>query len=566
MGSSNLLQSLRAGGAELYLYSVCNGIELPDGLLIDTVSLDKFVVYGSKIKWTSFCEIAAPVYLSSKANLSPYPYLPVLLDEWHHLINNHDGLVQSYWRFGVYSVLLSYGGVFVITLMLTVIVFLNVRTKPHRFGSTMLKLSTIIASINISYFMGKGLKKVSDIEHKYGYISFNVIIKLATSDTTVATLNVISVFTAKLCQVDIVSRFFRRSQEQKVIFLFGVFVVCVSLVLTCISTYTTLATIDNTSLDILSPFVLLFDVTLATCYACLVIGHMWSCYRLFYKDVQLIILTLVTLIAILLSPTLFLADISRRWLSNFSSFINPTLYTCAIVMVWTWSDRINQSKNAAQAGSILGKPIYEEEQVNYNFAYYSAPHNDETSLETDDPESIMLNDMFSNSPTPSQGWRSEHSDHSSFTPKQNSTGISFPAASNQVQFQARPSYSDRIVNISKKGATSINQRFKLFTPKLSKKSEEESSRDNSMDRVRKRLGLNNTRQEYIYKSKDIIFESEEEEDDDEEENSSSSDDQDNNTIELGNRISFEEEGNLITDSQSQESTAATDILSMDSAF
>ncbi|KAL3240077.1 Rim21p [Nakaseomyces bracarensis] len=560
-------QPLREGGPNKTVYSTCSGIRIPDGILVDTVNLDKLVTYGNDIIWQSFCVRNGPAYLVAKTNLSPYPYLPVIINEWHHLIVS-DSFVQGYWRFGLFSILLSYSTIFVITLFLTVIVFLDVRSKPYRFGSTLLKLSAILASVNMSYFIGASMVRIEKIESRQGHASVDVLIQLATTDTTVATLNIISVFTAKMCQVDIVSRLFQRVQEQRMIMAIGVFLVCVSLVLTCISTYTTLAEINNISLAIMTPFVLLFDVTLATCFACLIIAHICTSYRLFYKNIQMLILTILTFISVLLSPAFFLADIGNKWLSNFSTIINPTLYTCAIVLVWTWLDRISHLKNILQSSSILGKPIYEEEQANYNFAYYLGPQIHENSLDTDEPESIMLNDMFSNSPTP-MPWRSDRSeDSSSNKPVNSTTGISFPTSNNQVHFQTRTTISDRMFNILTDGTNTVKQKYRKSSlkDKSMNKKKDTYSEEHSIDKVRKRLGLNDTRQEYIYKTKDIIFESDEE-------NGHCTDHDD---ISDGNNNNIDDddvEGHIYTysnDSQheieSENESATTEILSMNSSI
>lgn len=499
---------LRTPGPKHYKYKICDGIDLGDGLVIDPLNLDSLVVYAKNVKWSSFCDYGVPLYLAADTMDTPYEYPPIIMNDWRWFIFN-DHYFGKYWGYGLYTILMVYSTIFVITVALTVLSFLTVNKGPYKITSLLLKLSSVLASTSIIYFLTSALSTISRQQEHYGVANGNVFGTLLNSNLVIATLNLLSMFFYKLCQVSIVARLFERKLEWRIVVFVGGIMSIVSFIISAIVSYTDRVGIRNDNLVTLSPFGLLFDIALETCFAFIIVTNVWGTRKTWVSHLQMWYLALLTIAIVLLSPAMFLADVGTGLLSAYAATVSPLLYTMSTFVAWEWLERIHILKKAAQVKSLLGQKIYEDEQEGYNFAYYSV--NNESNLDTNSDSHISLyNDMFRSSEQFSNVGSNLSSKESSSLPAQmNSTGISFPTAVNQVEFQKRKSFLDHLTNFTYSRPYKIYKKSKSIIQLRKRNSEtvknERSNEELSIEKVRRRLGLTNERREYVYNTKDIVF-------------------------------------------------------------
>lgn len=106
----------------------------------------------------------------------------------------------------------------------------------------------------------------------------------------------------------------------------------------------------------------------------------------------MMILTLLALIIVLLQPGFFVADVANIWVDDLSEIFNTTCYVGSAVIVWEWVDHILILERKVQAQSVLGRPVYEDDQEDYHFAKYALKVQDAISRDSETGESGSRND------------------------------------------------------------------------------------------------------------------------------------------------------------------------------
>lgn len=349
-------------------YSSCQGVQLDEGVLIWNKLPDKFA-YIKSLVFTSNCQDGTPLYSSFVELEDGCPYLPIVAFDWNSYINN-DGYTGPF-KYSIYSVIYSVTANFIITVFLTVIVFINVPTKPSRKASYILKLGALLASLNLSIFVIRVWKNIAENYTYNGYVSSTSFLNLLWGDKVFAGIDLVVVFLLQISQVQIVMRFFDRMQEKRMVFYFGLFLILVTQILWVIPTLSPVPTKDSDSdIDILPPFVYLFRIALSTCYASVICFHVLTKKSLCFRG-RMIFLTLLTIFTVFLHPTFFIVDVSNLWIDDLSEIFNTTCYLASTVIVLEWTNRIHTMERKIHAASVLGRPIYEDEEQNFHFAIYA---------------------------------------------------------------------------------------------------------------------------------------------------------------------------------------------------
>ncbi|CDO91861.1 unnamed protein product [Kluyveromyces dobzhanskii CBS 2104] len=349
-------------------YPSCKGVKLDEGILIWNKLPNKFAFIESLV-FASTCEDGSPLYSSFVELQDGCPYLPVVNYDWNNFINS-DGYSGPF-KYSIYSIIYSVTVNLIITVFLTVIVFINIPTKPSRKASYILKLGALLASLNLLIFV---VRVLNDVAEKYtykGYVSSLSFLNLLWADKVFAGIDLVVVFLLQISQVQIVMRFFDRIQERRMVLYFGLFLIIVTQLLWVIPTFSPVPIEDSDSdIDILPPFVYLFRIALSTCYASVICFHVLTKKSLCFRG-RMIFLTLLTLVAVLLHPAFFIVDVSNLWIDDLSEIFNTTCYLAATVIVLEWTNKIHTLERKIQAASVLGRPIYEDEEQNFHFAIYA---------------------------------------------------------------------------------------------------------------------------------------------------------------------------------------------------
>lgn len=504
---------------EGHIYSSCGQLDLGNGLLVGDI-LSGIVSYVDDVKFQSYCEEGLPVYNAAKITDSSFHYPEVVEQDWQYYITSGDTMNGSF-SYGIYPVVLSFTANFVITVFLTLLTFINIKGKQYRHASRLLKIGSIITSINIVIFVTRALKTLNEFHDKNGVATTQNIMTLFTSDLTFSILDLISVFLLQLCQVMIVIRLFPRDLEKRIVFFLGVSLVLVANILWAIPQFADSIHDKEQHWEILSPFVYLFRIAVAASYASTIIFYGILKRRFCFASSQMAILTALTALVVLLQPALFLADVSNVWLSGVGELFNTTCYVGSTSIVWEWLERLGLGERKEQAQSILGRPIYEDEQRHYHVAKYALrvqnaltyaePHID------DDDNGMKLEMISSASLLPGSGTAgSLENSGINYTQSINSKvlkGHSVERESvNQVKFKQQQSFKEatqqRITQVCDRILYYTDQAIlkSLGTLSLSSKSTANSAKREAM--VRKRIGLDRPNEVYIYSTKDVVFESE----------------------------------------------------------
>ncbi|KAM3165292.1 pH-response regulator protein palH/RIM21 [Lachancea thermotolerans] len=490
-------------------YQSCGGIDLGNGVLIWKNKWQP-VAYFDSVRFTSYCDEGNPVYSSLKRNRLSFPYSNALQRDWHTFITS--GNDRGPFKYSIYAIIMSFTTNFVITLFLTVIVFITIRQKPHRGASNLLKLGSTLASVNLAIFISKALKVLHQ-DHIYkGVVSTERVLDLLWMDLTFTCLDLLVVLICQLCQVQIIMRLFSRVKEKRTVFLVGVTLSIISQVLWAIPTLAQSIndnfsglSYDADGLTLLSPFVYLFRIALAASYACIICFNMFNKRHLCFLYQRMMILTLLALIIVLLQPGFFVADVANIWVDDLSEIFNTTCYVGSAVIVWEWVDHILILERKVQAQSVLGRPVYEDDQEDYHFAKYALKVQDAISRDSETGESGSRNDT-ANSGTEEQRVRWQYGDD---TPPRDTNKVEFnePQPLKNVILEKCSRIWDGMIYYTDHF---IVKGLVIKTLSIHSKSSSDDHRKRKA-KVRRRIGLDRPNEVYVYATRDVVFDSDEDE-------------------------------------------------------
>lgn len=480
------------------LYGTCSGLDLGSGVLL-WKDPQQPIAYFDSIKFRSYCDESRPVYSSFRKTENSFEYLDEIAADWAIFMSDKNENGQ--YKYSIYAITLSFTANFVITLFLTVIVFVAIRKKPYKGASNLLKLGSTLASVNLTIFVVKALKSLRDNHMDRGVVSTENVLRLLWNDLTFTSIDFIVVLICELCQVQIIMRLFSRVQEKRMIFFIGMLLSIISQILWAIPTFSQSVhysymglQYDGEGLTLLSPFVYLFRISLAASYASIICSHIFTKRHLCFQDKHMIILTLVTCVIVLLQPGFFVADVANIWIDDLSEIFNTTCYVGSTVIVWEWVDHVLILERKMQAQSVLGRPIYEDEQQDYYFANYALRVQEAISSNEDDdaPESPVQTNFNYKKETVSN------------------------AQNNKVEFNEPQRMKDVVLEKCSNildGMLYFTDHFivkGLMIKTLSLHSRSSDDRKKSKTKVRRRIGLERPNEVYVYAMKDVVFDSDEE--------------------------------------------------------
>ena len=482
-------------------------MELGSGMLIQLPLYENSAVYADHITFRSFCCERFPVYVSTVLrNNSPYKYLNEVSKDWQTFIQVSDYVGGSA-EYAIYALILSITSNFVITVFVTVICCINISGRAYKRILQLLRVASLLASLNLTIFITKVLRGLEKEHNLYGIVRAHSIMHIFSDDMTFVVLDFLSTLMFQFCQVGIVIRLFQRAQEKRIIFFVGVILTMTANILWVVPPFTDHSTRHRNDWQILRPFVYLFRIAIATSYASIVIYHIWQKKKLWFKFNQMGLLTLLTVLVVLLLPGFFLADVSNLWISELGEVFNTTCYVTSTVITWEWLDRLNVLERKEEAQSILGRPIFEEEQQDYKFAKYALKVQNALTRRESPGASMDLNDTSNNS---------EVCDLQTISRYDPEDQMLEGRSIDQMHFNDKGTYRDQAL----KKLSYTRDKILYFTDQIVQKSvghnnNSSSSKSEKVKQrkamVRKRLGLDQNGV-YIYSTKEVIFNSDQDED------------------------------------------------------
>ncbi|CCF56267.1 hypothetical protein KAFR_0A08330 [Kazachstania africana CBS 2517] len=521
-------------------YLSCQSNNIGSGILIGR-SIPGSITYADHVHFQSNCYAYHPLYMTGSIRGFTSGYIDLVANDWDKFIHDNKAYGGGY-QYGIYPLIMLLTANFVIIISLTVLVFINTRDKPHVHVSRLMKCGSLATSINISYSLTRILSIVRDQYVRYGICNPNDIISFFSKDAAFVTLAFLSTVLFQLCQVFIVARTFERNQEKRVIFFVGTFLALLANIFWLIPHYYSV-THTNSTLELLPPFAYLFRICIASSYACFIIGQVLNKHKLSFSSFQLSFLTILALLVVLLLPGFFIADVANAWISELDEVFAATCYISSSFVVWEWLDRLTILERKEQAQSILGRPIYEDEQQGYTFAKYAlrvqnalvraetATDIESGSNSTDNDSEYLMANYNSNDSSididliklksKDSMWRGNAIEN------QHDEGRHYPdlvhssddlTSIDKVEFNTQKTYKDMANERINNFVTRVlDFTDRIIVNKIASQSLSFSSRSSKNSKkkkkniMKKRLGLDKSNDVFVYSTKEVVFESDDEE-------------------------------------------------------
>ncbi|CCH59665.1 hypothetical protein TBLA_0B08500 [Henningerozyma blattae CBS 6284] len=387
-------------------FESCKPWHIGNGIILND-HLTNGLEYYDDIIFQSLCYDGSPIYNSMRLSAFQAPYLPKVQHDWKkYTTSDIGGFENGKFSSAIYPLIYSLTSNVMITVFFTISVFVSLTGSKARKGTMLLKIACVLATINMTIFLARSISSLKLQHEKHSTAGTSDILHLLQTDKTYVSLEFISTFFLNVCQVFNIENIFIRRQERKIIFYCGLLFVMCSNILWAICCFISVSTTRyDKLLVILTPFVYLFRIALSSTYACFIISYGMSERCLIFASFDMAFLTFVAFCLILLQPTLFIVDVSDVFSNGIGDMFNTTCYIGSTIIVWEWMDRMSLFKWKKQAQSILGRPIYEDEQVHYNFARYALKVQDALlrnsnkdeiqSLENQDDDNIDANHIRS---------------------------------------------------------------------------------------------------------------------------------------------------------------------------
>ncbi|AGO12159.1 AaceriAEL202Cp [[Ashbya] aceris (nom. inval.)] len=480
-------------------YSSCRPMELGPGIAVG--AWDGLWARAQSAEFLAATDMGDPVYSAFMRYEDSAPLHGVVAADWAtYVAGDFNG---GPFKYSIFPILYSFTASLVITLGLTVIVFFNVRTKPHRGVPKLLRVAAVLACGNLLTFVVRAMMQLGR-DHAEGVVPMNHILDMLWTDTAFNTVDIVAVLILQLCQVQTVMRFFTRFQEKRLISLCGILLAVVSQVLWAIPPFSEAVSNhfmpldDDKDMDVLPPFVYLVRIAQAGSYASFVLMHIFVKKKLCVQSVQMFLLTVLTVVVVVLQPAFFIADVTNVWIDNLSEIFSTTCYMGSTVIVWEWSNRLSILEARRQAQSILGRPVYEDEEQGYNFARYALKIQTALTSKSDDGDTTSATSSVAPRPTRFEGkgvhlspvyvQEGEQQAVMAFNKRMGTRAFAHHVLDSIIY------YTDKVVV---KGLGNLSA-------SLSSKS---SSATSIRGRVKKRIGLEGTNDVFVYRTKDLVFDS-----------------------------------------------------------
>lgn len=538
-------------------YGSCLEMNLGNGILISK-DIPNPVWYADNIQFQNYCYKDNPTYMAAKYVGIPGSYLPMAESDWKRFISAKYAAGRDFTS-GIFPLLVSYSASFVLTLFLTILTFLIIRPKSYLFVSTLFKTGCLLCTINAIIALSRVFVLLRDQHIHLGVTISSQVMESLAHNAGIISLHFISLIILQLCQVFIVMRTFERNKEKRIILFCGIILIIPTTVLWAIPLLTSVPNHRQLNWDILPVFVYLFRIAMETLYTCFIFSFALRQSKFWLKNPQMMFLTLLTILSVLLLPGFFLADVSNLWISQLGELFTDACYISSTFLPWEWLERLSNLQRAERAQSILGKPIFDNEQQNFAFAMYTLKlqHTDQgVDDDYDDDDDVndhmiheldvstdftdinihensntnrrytfednMLGLHYSNTLLPSSGNLSNHAfEGNSNTVSKDTTTDN--ESINEINFNPK----ERKIDLFKAKFSSAYNNFILFTDHVilkklgldslssaSNSDQTKISKKKQFQLIKRRIGLDKPPATYVYNTKDVVFDSDDSEDSD----------------------------------------------------
>lgn len=543
-------------------YQSCLNLNLGSGILISR-DIPNPVLYADYIQFRSYCSVFRPVYMAATYVGVPATYLPMFINDWNTFTNVKNKLGRDYVS-GIYPLLVSFSANFVSSVFLTFLSFLIIKPRPYPFASVVFKSGCLICSINLIIIMSQMFILLRDQHDHLGVTITSKVIRMLSHSAVYISLHFISTLTLQLSQVFIVMRIFERNREKRIILLCGIVLAITTSVLWVTPQLVTVVRQKKNNWDILPVFVYLFRIAIEVLYTCFIISHVLSQRKVWSKSIQMIFLTFLTVLSVFLLPAFFLADVTNAWIAEFGELFTDVCYISSTFLPWEWLERMAVLQRTERAQSVLGRPIFENEQQNFAFAKYTLKVQDALQRNNDSASDSFHHQTHTTDSSASNEVRNAsdvenfelhslpisslqpHASDNVVLGSSKGLGHNTPSdyeSINEVNFNLQERKSDilknKIITTYKRFIYFTDQVIlkKLGSDSVNSNSNNDTSKNSSRKRqqiIKKRIGLERPPETFIYNTKDVVFDS-----DESEESAGESENNMNDSTDLNNNISID---------------------------
>lgn len=500
------------------VFESCKVNNIGYGILISD-QLPLYFDYFDKILFQAKCINNQPVYSSMRLSTLKSTYLPQVSFDWHKFTikkyASYDDKNQHYLT--IFALIFCLTSSFVITVFFAISVFVSLTGTKSRKGLNILKFACAFAVLNMCILIGRILTHFKKQHYEHAMVSSYEILVFLHSDRTYNALDFITTVLFNFCEVLNLEAIFVRSQEKKFVLHFGTMSAVICNIIYGVAKF--YPDRDSSSHNvILSPFVYLLRITFATTYSSIII-----LYGLFERKFSLIsfgmsFLTFISFCLVLLQPILFIIDITNVFDVTVGELFNTACYIGSTIVIWEWLDQLSLLKWKAQAQSVLGRPVYEEDEQNYKFANYRLFKRDLKKTPSNNAKTKFNNDIIEmvdfNNKNNLDIEENSLSLSNSISRTLNSKLSNDQESINQIQFESYPTFLDFSKNKLDYIFNSTKKTVKRSTNKLHYTSKKKIEDNIKRSRVKKRIGLDkpDNNDVFVYTTKNIDFSDDDDDD------------------------------------------------------
>ncbi|CCE66283.1 hypothetical protein TPHA_0P01250 [Tetrapisispora phaffii CBS 4417] len=522
-------------------YMSCTEHFLGDGMLLSP-AFPIACFYADHISFKGYCKRNSPSYVMSKAKrLLEISYLDSVERDWEKY-RGMLGPEGGDFRFSVYVLTVVVTINLVACLFLSIYLFLAIHDRHRQFFLNIVRFAAVLSSITLILFTSRMLLLIQDEFNNLGVVTAHLIAYTLGNRLDFKILDFIAISLLQFCQLINVTRLVSTLEEKRFSFIAGFIMVMVSNILYAVSLFSS----GSDSLTVLNPFVYLLRIAISTSYAAIVISFIIAKYKLCFINFSLGFLSIYSFLLVLFQVLFFFFDLANVWINSIGEIFNLTAYVASTAIVWEWINRIFVVQKKKEAQSILGRTIYAEENVDHKIAKYalkiqdaltrtiSTEYSDKNSFLNDDRSSELMLRPFDEHSLNAHSTKDGKDDEIVFNIDKNQERVLTGSSSmNQTSYELsgistciedssfHNSQNSRSVTayFKEKLHMSYNKLIMLTDYMLIKILGQNSINlsttngeeiENNKRKVKQRIGLDKVNDVHLYKTTDIIFNSDDE--------------------------------------------------------
>jgi hypothetical protein len=221
---------------------------------------------------------------------------------------------------------------------------------------------TLFVATSLTVFLAK-TTRVLENQYDMGYHDAEELRHSIFGSMAFRVLEVLSVLIVWMAHLQVLLRMFKRSKERLIIKWAGVILAVIDCTFWCLTNFLVPYHTDNYLIrDIIPVLAYLFQITIQVVYAGAVLIYSIRKRKFAYHRKSLIT-AFISIAAVLMPLIFFILDLAEYWITGWSEFIRWVSDAAASVVVWEWIDLIEKLEREEQKNGVLGRQIYEENDI-----------------------------------------------------------------------------------------------------------------------------------------------------------------------------------------------------------